>query len=125
MMIASARTSLLEEANIVHHCPYCSTNQAKKISRGDFTLQTDPPLATFKGVELKLGPCEFRLLELVIRRGAVSWSVLEDFVPASADAGPDGVNVTLCTLRRKLVRVDPMSKHLIKSIRGWGLKLAA
>ena len=106
-------------------CPFCSRSNGRQIRRGDFALQHEPPLATFKGIDLKLGPAEFRLLELVIRRGAVPWSTLEDIVPASADAGPGVVGVTLCNVRRKLKEIDPAAKKSIKSVRGWGLKVAA
>jgi DNA-binding response OmpR family regulator len=108
-----------------HECPFCGAPNAKQINRGGFAILSEPPQATFNGVELKLGPAEFRLLELVVRRGAVPWSTLEDVVPASADAGPGVVGVTLCNLRRKLVQIDPGAKKSIRSVRGWGLKLAA
>jgi DNA-binding response OmpR family regulator len=113
------------EAYEFRECPVCRGGSDGKISRGDLTLQINPPTATFRGVELKLGPAEFRLLELVVRRRAVPWSTLENIVPASAEAGPGVVGVTLCSVRRKLKQIDPVGKTLIRSVRGWGLKLAA
>jgi DNA-binding response OmpR family regulator len=103
-------------------CPFCDSNK-RDVRKGPFYLQCAPPAATFNGVNLKLGPAEFRLLELVMRRGSVPWSILENLVPASEDAGPSVVGVVLYNLRRKLMQVDPAAKSSIQAIRGWGLRL--
>jgi DNA-binding response OmpR family regulator len=84
----------------------------------------EPPQVYWKDSFIKLTPSEFRLLSILVRRGSVPWSILEDVIPISADAGPTGVSVALSRIRKKLRDADAAAKDLILSVRGWGLRLA-
>ena len=92
---------------------------------GDLQLEPARRRVTRAGVEIALTPREFRVLELLLRRGGdvvTKREILDNVWDSAFEGDPNVVEVYISYLRRK---VDaPFGQSSIRTVRGMGYRVA-